>query len=966
MWLFDYFKKKRERKERKRLLAEAAIREREKQERLLAEAAIREKEQERLRAEAAIRERLEREWIAQRQRGRRDVEQNRNAGAQKEERDIEKEHDIGQQRAISAHGGYYLVLAPPGCGKTDILAERIVKAKQNGVNFEEMLCLTFTNRAARGMLDRVKERVGEDSCDIFVGNVHRYCSIFLRENELLPQDSIIIDEDDVADILGYGNYSACREEVDKIDNIEAYLSQRELGHPDSAIFLPKDEYEEYYKLALSVGFDPQEVLKNDAAMGTRYPSPYLYEALYYRQYKKEHNLISFSDLLVNAYERLRNDKDRRFKRYKWIQVDEVQDLNALQIAIIDELLDHSEDFTVMYLGDEQQAIYSFLGAKREHLELLKQRCNGNIMSLGINYRSPKYLLDIFNTYAEKELEFDPKLLPRAILDAPHDKRDLMLIENESPGDELEAIAKIMEYYRRNGNERVALLVHSNNKADCISQYLSGRGIPNFKISGQDMFKSETYKTLSSFLQACTNDFNLMAWAHLLYGIRAVKTPCEARELVFEKLKNLMMTPMDLLQEKSYIARFIEDYIKCEFVFFDTETTGLNVNEDDIVQIAAFKVKCGERVAGSDFNIFIHTDKPIPPMLGDIVNPLIEAYANNPHYSREEGLRMFLDYVGDCPVLGHNADYDYNILRRNVGRTLGEEIALETYDSLRLIKYVKPNLRKYKLKYLLEELHLQGENSHLADDDVAAMKSLVDYCCRRFLPEHEQVEAASQEEFKRIADRTKPLLPLFELFRKHAYDPIEATDCPMADNLSLVYNYMKGESLVKEFEDEKKFELFLRYIRNEWRGYTEDYTLFDFLSKHARGLACMNEGDLVNSEDLVQDKVFVMTTWKAKGLEFENVIVLDAIDGCYPYYTVNEVLQKQEFYSEKEVNKAKQDWEEDARVFYVAISRARKRLCVSYVNRYISAYNVYPKGLTPFMSTIRGYFFTPPDTLGERP
>ena len=112
-----------------------------------------------------------------------------------------KIYDKEQLKAIQATGGYYLVLAPPGCGKTDILSERIVRAKQQGVDFEDMLCLTFTNRASRGMRDRVKQKVGEDACNIFVGNVHRYCSNFLYTNALVPENSSIIDDDDLADIL---------------------------------------------------------------------------------------------------------------------------------------------------------------------------------------------------------------------------------------------------------------------------------------------------------------------------------------------------------------------------------------------------------------------------------------------------------------------------------------------------------------------------------------------------------------------------------------------------------------------------------------------------------------------------------------------------------------------------------------------------------------------------------------------
>ena len=102
---------------------------------------------------------------------------------------MEKKYDVDQLKAINANGGYFLVLAPPGCGKTDILAERIVEAKKKGVNFENMLCLTFTNRASRGMKNRIKERVGEEAKDIFVGNIHRFCSNFLFANSFVPENS---------------------------------------------------------------------------------------------------------------------------------------------------------------------------------------------------------------------------------------------------------------------------------------------------------------------------------------------------------------------------------------------------------------------------------------------------------------------------------------------------------------------------------------------------------------------------------------------------------------------------------------------------------------------------------------------------------------------------------------------------------------------------------------------------------
>lgn len=862
-----------------------------------------------------------------------------------------KTYDQEQLKAINAYGGYYLVLAPPGCGKTDILSERIVQAKENGVGFDEMLCLTFTNRASRGMRDRVKEKVGEEACNIFVGNVHRYCSNFLYRNALVPENSSIIDEDDLADILLSfepniflnRKGSADKMKVSLVDNIDSYISQRLLNHPSSALFLP-DEFERYFQVAVNAGFDPNKV--DSLNNMVKY-------ALLYREYKKERNIISFSDILIKAYEGLRKDTAHEYKRYNWIQVDEVQDLNALQTAIIDELLDKSGDFTVMYLGDEQQAIFSFLGAKLGQLELLKQRCVGHIMTLGTNYRSPKYLLDIFNCYAEKELGVNPSLLPQSTRIVEHDKLDLILTSNNTVQESDERVTKMIQYYLNYDDERVAVLVPTNNAADRISKQLNDQGISHFKISGTDMFKTKSYKTLSSFFSINANDFNNLAWARLLYGIGAIRTGASARGFM-NKLKKLMMTPSDLFYDKSYVARFNEAYMSKEFVFFDTETTGLNVLEDDIVQIAAFKVKKGQHVPNSDFNIFLHTDKKIPLKLGDIDNPLIEEYAKNQHYSREEGLRLFIDYIGDCPILGHNVSYDYNILQKNVERSLNERVTFDIYDSLHLIKCVEPNLRMYKLAFLLKELHLEGKNSHLADEDIAATKTLVDYCYSKSLSVMTEQEIfVSKIKVKNVIAKMTPLLPLIENLQDHLYQPVQIIGRTIADELKSLYDDMFSMKLIEDLGD--KFNVFLQFVQSEWVDYEKEETIFDEISNHINDMtASISEGDLVNSEDLIHDRIFIMTVYKGKGLEFDNVVILEANDGTYPFFSVNKILSAPDRHTPEEVAKAEIDRKEDARKFYVALSRAKKRLCVSYT--FSNSYG-FSTRMTPFMMCIEKYFTT---------
>ena len=858
-----------------------------------------------------------------------------------------KQYDDEQLRAIEANGGYFLVLAPPGCGKTDILSERIVRARQQGVDFSEMLCLTFTNRASRGMRDRVKERVGEDVCQIFVGNVHRYCSRFLYDNEIIPANSSIIDDEDVEEIVrSLDSQLSKKTEFQLIDNIDAYILQRNLRHPRSAIFLP-DDYEKYYRAAKTADFDPHLVEGYNKELAT---------ALAYRKYKDEHNLLSFNDILIRAYDTLRGDTERKYKRYSWVQVDEVQDLNALQTAIIDELLDTSHAFTAMYLGDEQQAIFSFLGAKLGQLQVLKNRCSGNIMSLGTNYRSPKYLLDVFNTYAVKELGVDPGLLPKSLNLAKQDRFDLILTGNATPEDENNRIARMVDYYLKFDDERIAILVPTNAAADTISNRLKAEGIIHFKISGADMFRSMSYKTLAAFLCISVNDFNAMAWARLLRGIGAFKTKTGAMAFIRE-LRELMMTPSDLFSNESYVARFNNAYDSEEFVFFDTETTGLNVLEDDIVQIAAFKVKGREKVQGSDFCIFLETDKEIPATLGNgLDNPMIAAYAAHPHYSRAEGLQLFLDYIGNRPILGHNVGYDYRILQKNVERALHEIVTYDIYDSLRLIKCVHPRLRSYKLANLIDTLQLEGKNSHLADEDIAATKALVDYCYRQSQSIAPRQQAAlNTPETARVISRMQPLIPLFENLQARLYDPISSTYRTIADEQKDLYDTMLSEGLIKDEGFGEKFDIYLKFIQSEWVDNEREETLFDQINAHVNDMtASINEGDLVNSEDLIKDRVFIMTVYKGKGLEFDNVVILNANDGVYPFWYVNKVLRSAHsyYYSAEEIAKARTDRKEDARKFYVALSRAKKRICVSYTEK-----NAYggDAGRTPFMDCIKDYF-----------
>ena len=173
------------------------------------------------------------------------------------------------------------------------------------------------------------------------------------------------------------------------------------------------------------------------------------------------------------------------------------------------------------------------------------------------------------------------------------------------------------------------------------------------------------KWLLAHLSVLSNELNHIAWSQLLTGLRVCESEASARGWL-RKMRDLAISPADFLRpnDDTYLQEFLSLYERDDIVVFDTETTGLNVFEDDIVQIAAEKIRQGRSVA--KFSVYIETDRTIPAMLGDIANPIIEERRHHQIHSHADALRMFLDFVGDGQValMGHNAEYDYRIMDYN--------------------------------------------------------------------------------------------------------------------------------------------------------------------------------------------------------------------------------------------------------------------------------------------------------------
>ena len=915
----------------------------------------------------------------------------------------ERQFDIWQQEVIAISGGRHLVLAPPGCGKTDILTERVVHAHAAGIDYADMLCLTFTNRAAKGMARRIADRTGNPVPDaLFVGNIHRFCSQMLFTEGVVNHNSAIIDESDVDNIV--------QEELCRRMNIECRstelmrlqhaLLQAQLGMESSVVLHGELLHTgAMSKLCMTLGVPPSEaeigriygeidsLVERYTVLDEMPAARLMLLARAYQRYKEDNDLLDYDDLLVLAYQHLRVESGERraesseiwlphpetselrtpnsalqTKKYRWIEIDEVQDLNALQFALVEKFA--TDDATIVYLGDEQQAIFSFIGAKLETLETLKRRCAGHIHHLHTNYRSPQYLLDLQNDYAAKNLKESPESSEFGVrssevsgcgshiseLRTPK-SQDLCLIDvGDSQLESYYAARFAKRYGEMDPDGRVAVLVSTNREADDVGDSMTALGVSHFKISGTDLFSLPPMRMLLAHLSVLTDETVFIAWARLLWGLHVTPTYTAARALMRD-LRRRALLPTDFLlyPESSYLQEFVRAYEEEELVIFDTETTGLDPREDDIIQIAAIRVRKG-RIVGKPFNIIMETSRELPQLVGGNPNPMLQVYRDSHRHPRAEGLRMFLDYCRGSVLVGHNVEYDYQILRNNLMREFGVgsgewraesgELACATnnsslltphsslpttyFDTLKYIRLVRPRLRHYKLVHLIETLHLQGENSHKADDDVLATKSLLDFCHAAALPMVAEQRMFTADHRRQIDTFAEKYADIYHHARRRMY--LEGSG--IAEELQYMY-----DNLLRQTDPIDKWPHFMQFLRDDMVREELYPTLRTQLERYSADLGTCREADLCGGS--FAERYIISTVHKAKGLEFDAVIVYRAVDGSYP---------GQRSWTEKQI-------QEDARRLFVAISRSCKRLCVIYDSYHGSTHHA----LSPFLEKVKGHF-----------
>ena len=412
--------------------------------------------------------------------------------------DYEAELNDAQRAAVTALPGPALVIAGAGSGKTRTLTYRVAYLLEQGVPADRILLLTFTNKAAKEMMGRVTDLIGQDMSELWGGTFHSIGHRVLRRH---------------AETLGFNRSFTIQDREDAKGLVNACVAEAEIDV--KATRFPKpDVVGDIGSLAINKQQTVREVIED------RYPwfeplSAQIEDVLTrYTARKQAQGLMDFDDLLVLWLKLLKEHEEVRElyqKRFQFVLVDEYQDTNQLQAELIDLLGERYKN--VMVVGDDSQSIYSWRGANYENIiEFPKRYPKAQVYKIETNYRSTPEILQLANAaIAANTRQFAKEL---AASRGPGEKPVLAVC---SAADEQAAfVAQRALELREEGIELndMAVLYRSHFHALEMQLELTRRNIPFSITSGIRFFEQAHIKDVTSYLKWLANPRDEQAFKRL--------------------------------------------------------------------------------------------------------------------------------------------------------------------------------------------------------------------------------------------------------------------------------------------------------------------------------------------------------------------------------------------------------------------------------------------------------------------
>ena len=390
---------------------------------------------------------------------------------------IDLEHKLNPQQCLTARQteGAFLVIAGAGSGKTRTITYRIANMLDKGIPQSAILALTFTNKAAREMADRVKELVGRKLPMLTVSTFHAFGVRVLRES---------------ISHLGYKENFSIYDQADKMALIKETARSLKI---DPAVL-------NLYDLANLFSDIKTGRARWDADTGQYSP---IYDE--YNDLLKLYNAVDFDDLIVLPIKLFKEKPEvleKYRKRYRYIMVDEFQDTSKIQYDLVYLLAKESRNICVV--GDDDQSIYSWRGANYENIvQFEKDFPEVKEIKLEQNYRSTGTILDAANSI----ISHNTKRKKKNLWSKSGEGNPIELCYPDNEIKEAQFIAETITLLRMQEDlsyDNFGILVRTNSLTTAIEDALLMEGIPYAVSGGQSFFQRKEIKDIIAYLRVITN------------------------------------------------------------------------------------------------------------------------------------------------------------------------------------------------------------------------------------------------------------------------------------------------------------------------------------------------------------------------------------------------------------------------------------------------------------------------------
>ena len=747
-----------------------------------------------------------------------------------------------EQRQVLRHlHGTLLVLAPAGTGKTRIMADRLAAVIASGTSPEVTLGVTFTNRAAEHMRGAVLESCGPAAKLCRIQTFHSLCAWMLRleSRDLgLPSDFVIYDEQD-----SIGLMRECLKAPDiSPDSLFQQLSQ-----------MKSDCAEKELTLATIPALDMRHLA-----------APVRATILAYHQHLAERNALDFPDLLYRTRAMLALLPEKRAKwsaRFRWIQMDEVQDTHLSEYEVIRLLATHATG--IAFFGDLDQTIYEWRGSNPAAVMQRVKTDLGPVTELSLqdNYRATKSLLRVADRHAAT-------LTQRST----HTHAAASLPEGTAPEfnhahdslDEANWIAARLQQIQTTGDPgKIGILTRTHKRAATISDSLKGHGIPHLTVEQFDFFRRQEIKDLLARLRLLLNPADSGALQRMI-----LRPACGIGPATLQKLSTdgqpcgLRLT--DLAQLRSHrdgdpFHSLLHALAHGTVVVFDVETTGLSPAVDEVIDIGAVKLVAG-RPAGN-FEAFLRPTRPLgeSTAIHGLSEETLQTHGRDP----AEVFREFARFTEGAVLVGHNVTFDLSMVRAHAAR-LGIALPTDRSDDTLDLSRRFLDLERHDLATVCQHFATRDRPSHRALADALATAEIL----LRLSP---QLAAGARDRQNLIARHGKPFLPIAEKLASwrelsHTLRPPDLCQ-RILDESGLRDLGDDRESLGSTLD--RRHANLDRFIEFFQRHDDPARPPADLLAELTNRAALARNLDFLATDDA---SIPILTVHQSKGLEFDTVII----------------------------------------------------------------------------------------------